>query len=177
MFHDLGAWIVDADEVAHAAYAPENPGFDAIVKEFGREYVRDGLIDRQRLGELVFNDEYARKRLNAIVHPLVRLMMAARTIEAEQNGADIVIHDVPLLFENDLQGLYPSTILVYVPPAVQILRLVTRGVPLDRAGAIIGAQMPIDEKRTLADFVIDNSGSLEGTRREVEEVWTKVRTL
>jgi dephospho-CoA kinase len=177
MFRDLGATIVDADEAAHAVYAPGTKGFDAIVHEFGREYVRDGVIDRRRLGELVFHDEKARLRLNAIVHPLVRDWMAERTVEAAERGAEIVMHDVPLLFENRLQGLFNTTVLVYARPSTQLERLESRGVPRQRAQGMLAAQMPIDAKKPLADFVIDNDGTLEDTRRQVEEVWTRVRSL
>lgn len=177
MFRELGAVIVDADEATHAVYSPGTRGFDEIVEAFGAEYVRDGQVDRKKLGELVFRDEGARQRLNAIVHPLVREWMAERTIEAAEGGAEVIMQDVPLLFENGLQGLYSGTVLVYAPRALQLRRLVGRGVPRERAEGMLAAQMPIDEKRALADFVIDNSGSVEGTRREVEEVWTKVRTL
>lgn len=177
MFRGLGAVIVDADEATHAVYSPGTRGFDEIVEAFGAEYVRDGQVDRKKLGELVFRDVGARQRLNAIVHPLVREWMAERTVEAAEAGADVIMQDVPLLFENGLQGLYSGTVLVYVPRALQLRRLEGRGVPRERAEGMLAAQMPIDEKRTLADFVIDNSGSPEGTRREVEEVWTKVRTL
>src|ERR1051326_4684069 len=82
MFRDLGASVIDADEAAHAVYAPGTPGFDAVVREFGPEFVRDGAIDRHRLGAFVFNDAAALRRLTAIVHPLVRDWMAARTAEA-----------------------------------------------------------------------------------------------
>ncbi|HEV2413652.1 MAG TPA: dephospho-CoA kinase [Candidatus Dormibacteraeota bacterium] len=177
MFRDLGAVIVDADEATHAVYSPGTRGFDEIVEAFGAEYVRDGEVDRKKLGELVFHDAAARQRLNAIVHPLVREWMAERTVEAAEGGADVIMQDVPLLFENGLQGLYSATVLVYAPRDLQLRRLVGRGVPRERAEGMLAAQMPIDEKRRLADFVIDNGGSTERTRREVEEVWTKVRTL
>jgi dephospho-CoA kinase len=134
--------------------------------------VRDGKIDRARLGALVFGDEDARRRLNAIVHPLVREWMAARTALAVQNGAEAVVQDVALLFENGLQRLYSTVLLVYVPEPVQLERLTKgRGLGEDRARAMIAAQMPIDEKRSLANHVIDNSGSREATRRQVREIW------
>lgn len=177
MFRQLGAVTVDADEATHAVYSPGTGGFDAIVEAFGSEYVRDGQVDRKKLGELVFRDAAARQRLNAIVHPLVREWMAERTVEAAEGGADVVMQDVPLLFENGLQGLYSGTVLVYAPRDLQLRRLVGRGVSPERAEGILAAQMPIEEKRELADFVIDNSGSRESTRREVEEVWAKVRAL
>jgi len=172
MLRDLGAVVIDADEAAHAVYEPGSPGFDAVVREFGPDYVRDERIDRARLGELVFNDAGARRRLNAIVHPLVREWMAARTAEAALGGAAVVVQDVPLIFENGLERLYSTVILVYVPEHQQLTRLVEgRGLSEDRARAMISAQMPIEEKRKLAHHVIDNSGSLEATRQQVEWLW------
>jgi dephospho-CoA kinase len=174
MFRELGAAVIDADEASHAVYEPGTAGFDDIVEAFGREYVRDGRIDRARLGDLVFRDAEARRRLNAIVHPRVREWMAERTAEAVERGAGVVIQDVPLLFENDLQGLYSSTVLVYARPATQVERLVSqRGISRERAAGMLAAQMPIDQKRALADYVIDNDGEVDGTRRQVEEVWAK----
>ena len=178
MFRRLGAAVVDADEAAHAVYEPGTPGFDAVVAAFGDGIVRDGRIDRAKLGDIVFNDPEALKRLNAIVHPRVRDWMAKRTVEAFERGADVVVQDVPLLFENNLQGLYSCTVLVYAQPATQVARLGRdRGVSAARANAMLAAQMPIDEKRPLADYVIDNDGSLDDTRRQVEEVWARVLSL
>lgn len=178
MFRKLGAVIVDADEATHAVYEPGTPGFDATVEAFGPQYVRDGRIDRARLGDLVFRNAAARRRLNAIVHPLVREWMAQRTAEAAQRGADVVIQDIPLLFENDLQKLFSATVLVYARPVTQLARLLEfRGVSLARANGMLASQITIDEKRALADFVIDNDGDLADTRRQVEQVWTKVRSL
>ncbi len=177
LLRSLGAAVVDADEAAHAVYEPGTPGFDAIVAEFGSEYVRDGRIDRERLGELVFRDELARRRLNAIVHPLVREWMAARTSDAIEGGAEIVVHDVPLLFESGLQSTYAAVVLVYAPPEAQLERLVARGVGRERAAAIIASQMPIGEKRRLARFVVDNGGDLEATRRQVYALWAELRSL
>jgi dephospho-CoA kinase len=175
ILRDLGADIVDADEASHAVYAPGTPGFDAVVGEFGTEYVRDGQVDRRRLGLLVFEDADARRRLNAIVHPLVRAWMAERTREAAERGAAVVIQDVPLLYENGLEDLFSSVVLVYVPPDVQLERLVEgRGLDHDRARAMIAAQMPIDEKRRRAHHVIDNSGTRDETRRQVEEMWAQM---
>jgi dephospho-CoA kinase len=172
---DLGAAIVDADEASHAVYAPGTGGFDAVVREFGPEYVRDGAIDRARLGRLVFDDEDARRRLNAIVHPLVRDWMAQRTQEAADGGAEVIVQDVPLLYENALQDLFSSVVLVYAPEDVQLERLVEgRGISEERARAMIAAQMPIEEKRRRAHHVIDNTGTIEQARRQVEEMWRQI---
>jgi len=178
MLKELGATVIDADEAAHAVYEPGSVGFDAVVREFGREYVRDGRIDRARLGELVFHDDAARHRLNAIVHPLVRDWMAARTADAVEGGADVIAQDVPLLFENGLEGLYSATVLVYVPEALQVKRLVEgRGLNEDRARAMIAAQMPIENKRMLATYLVDNSGSREATRGQIDRIWREALAL
>jgi dephospho-CoA kinase len=177
MLRDIGAIVVDADEATHAVYEPGTPGFEAVVREFGDYYIRDGRIDRQRLGELVFKDAASRRRLNAIVHPLVREWMAARTVEAAEGGADIVVQEVPLLFENGLEPLYSSVVLVYVPEAMQLVRLVHgRGLTPDRAQAVIATQVPIDEKRRRAHHVIDNTGTTEQTRAQVEHLWAKLKS-
>jgi dephospho-CoA kinase len=175
MFRELGAAVVDADEAAHAVYEPGTPGFDAVVREFGPHYVRGGRIDRVRLGELVFRDRDALRRLNAIVHPLVRDWMAERTQEAAGRGAGVIVQDVPLIFESGLEPLYSAVVLVYVPEEVQVSRLVGgRGLSEEHARAIIASQMPIEEKKLRARHVIDNSGSLDATRGQVREVWSEL---
>jgi dephospho-CoA kinase len=175
MLRELGAEVVDADEASHAVYEPGTPGFAAVVREFGDDFVRDGRIDRQRLGALVFADADARHRLNAIVHPLVREWMAAKTAEAALRGARVVVQVVPLLFENGLERLFSTIVLVYVPEELQLDRLVRgRGLTQERARAMIAAQMPIDEKRRQAHHVIDNSGSIERTRIQVDQLWAQL---
>jgi dephospho-CoA kinase len=175
MLQELGAEVIDADEASHAVYEPGSPGFAAVVREFGPEYVLDGRIDRAKLGELVFHSMDARHRLNDIVHPLVREWMAARTAEAAQRGAEVVVQDVPLLFENGLERLYSTVVLVYVPEKLQLERLIEgRGLSDEKARTMIAAQMPIEEKKMLAHHVIDNSGSREKTRKQVESLWKQL---
>jgi len=175
MLRELGATVVDADEAAHAVYEPGTQGFAAVVREFGEKFVSDGRIDRKRLGELVFKDADARQRLNAIVHPLVREWMAARTAEAAERGAGVVVQDVPLLFENGLERLFPVVVLVWVPREVQIDRLVSgRGFSRERASEVIAAQMPIDEKRARAQHMIDNSGATALTLAQVQRLWDEL---
>ena len=177
MLRELGAEVVDADEATHAVYEPGSPGYDAVVREFGPDFVRDGGIDRSRLGGLVFRDADARRRLNAIVHPLVREWMAERTAAAVEQGADVVVQDVPLLFENSLEKLFSSVVLVYVPEELQVERLVAgRGFTPERARAVIAAQMPIEAKRGLAQHVINNSGTLEDTRAQVTAIWKQLQS-
>ncbi|TMD89391.1 MAG: dephospho-CoA kinase [Chloroflexi bacterium] len=176
MLRELGAVVVDADEATHAVYEPGTPGFDAVVREFGSEFVSDGRIDRGKLGQLVFNDEDARKKLNSIVHPLVREWMAQQTAQAAERGAEVIVQDVPLLFENSLESLFPTVILAYVPAEVQVERLVTgRGFAPERARSVIAAQMPIEAKRGRAQYVINNSGSRDDTRGQVQAVWRELK--
>ena len=175
ILRDLGAVVLDADVAAHTVYEPGSLGFDLIEAEFGPDYLRDGKVDRARLGELVFSDAGARARLNAIVHPLVREWMAAQTANALMRGAAVVVQDVPLLFESGLENLYSDVLLVYVPEETQVRRLVEgRGLSEDRARAIVAAQMPIEEKRGRARHVIDNSGSRDETQRQVEAIWREI---
>ena len=175
MLRDLGAEVVDADEASHAVYEPGTPGFTAVVREFGDDFVSAGRIDRQRLGALVFSDADARRRLNAIVHPLVREWMAARTAEAAMREAEVVVQVVPLLFENGLERLFSTIVLVYVTPELQIERLIRwRGLTQQRAKAMMAAQMPIDVKRPRAHHVIDNSGSIEKTRAQTDQLWAQL---
>ena len=175
MLREQGAVVVDADKATHAVYEPGTPGFDSVVREFGKGYVKDGRIDRKSLGELIFRDPDARRRLNDIVHPLVREWMAQRTAEAVEGGAAVVVQDVPLLFENNLERFFSSVVLVYVPEQVQIDRLVSgRRFTREHAHAVIGAQLPIEEKRGRAHHVINNSGTLDETRAQVAAVWRQL---
>ena len=172
ILRELGATIVDADEGARAVVEPGTPGLQAVVAEFGPEVLApSGGLDRAALAEIVFNDPERRARLNAITHPLVREWMAQRTAAA----TGVVVHDVPLLFENGLQAAYRRTVLVYAPDAVAVARLRAKGMTEAQARARIGAQMPIEEKRELAGVVIDNSDGLAETERQVRDLWETLR--
>jgi dephospho-CoA kinase len=122
----------------------------------------------------VFRDDSALARLNAIVHPLVRQWAAERTAQAAAEGAQVVIQDIPLLYENGLDAMIPKVIVVYAPSELQVRRLVAKGMGEDHARERMAAQLPIDEKRRRANWVIDNSGSLEATRGQVERLWTEI---
>lgn len=174
MLQRLGAAVIDADEAARAVVEPGTPGLEEVVREFGPEIAPDGRLDRRRLADRVFNDPEALARLNAITHPLVREWMAAKTLAAFEAGAVVVVQDVPLLFENNLERLFRGVILVYAPAEEQVRRLAGRGMREDDARARIAAQLPIEEKRRRATWLVDNSGSIEKTRRQVERLWTEI---
>jgi len=171
-----GAAIVDADELAHLAEAPGQPALADIVQRFGREVLRpDGTLDRERLGAIVFADAAARRDLEAITHPRISAMVAERVAAALAGEAQLVVVDVPLLFEGNRQSQFEGTLLVYAPVAVQIARLAERnGLDEPAARQRLSAQLPIDDKRARATWVIDNSGSEEATADEVARWWDRV---
>jgi dephospho-CoA kinase len=172
---ELGATVIDSDEGARAVVEPGAPGFERVLAEFGPAVVKDGLIDRARLGEIVFQDEARRHRLEAIVWPLVRAWTAERVGEAAERGAEQVVLDIPLLYESGRAGDFGYVILVYAPEELQVERLRQRnGLSEAEARSRVAAQLPIEDKRRLATHVVDNSGSLEDTRGQVERVWSEI---
>jgi dephospho-CoA kinase len=171
---EFGARVIDADHGARAVVEPGTQGQAAVIAEFGAEVAGPGGLDRARLAEIVFHDRQALERLNAIVHPLVREWTAARLSEAEAAGLERVVQDIPLLFENGYEPLFRATILVWVPVELQVARLVGRGMDEADARARIANQLPIDEKRARATYVIDNSGSRAETRAQTTSVWTEI---
>jgi dephospho-CoA kinase len=170
-----GAVIIDADAIAREVVEPGTPGLDQVVTSFGKEILLpDGSLDRPRLGEIVFGDAEQRARLNAIVHPLVAARM--RELEALAGAGSIVVHDVPLIAENNLAGGYDLVVVVDVPPRLQLERLVRqRGMTRDQARARIAAQASRAQRLAIAGIVIDNSGSLAELDRLTGELWTELR--
>ena len=173
MLRDLGATVIDADEATRAVQAPGSEGLRRLAAEFGDGILTlGGELDRTRLADIAFNDPEARRRLNAIVHPLVREWMAERQQEAVERGDPVVVMDIPLLFEARGAGAFETVLLVYAPEELQLERLVQlRGMTADAARARIAAQMPIEEKRRQATYVIENTGDLDDLRRRVALVW------
>lgn len=173
MLTALGAELIDADGLAREVVQPGSPGLGEVAEQFGSGILRaDGSLDRKALGEIVFADAGARKRLEQILHPLIRALMRERMEEASRRSPDkLVVVDVPLLFESKLEGMFDETMLVYIPQELQLARLQERdGLSREQAQRRVDAQMPIEDKRALADHVIDNSGDREATRRQVEQL-------
>ncbi|MGK5697063.1 dephospho-CoA kinase [Streptomyces sp. URMC 128] len=171
---ERGAVLIDADRIAREVVAPGTPGLTAVVDAFGAEVLAaDGSLDRPRLGSIVFADAEKLATLNAIVHPLV----GARSRELEEAAADdaVVVHDVPLLTENGLAPLYDVVIVVEASPETQLDRLVRlRGMTEEDARARMAAQATPDERREIADIVIDNDVPLESLERRVKDVWAEL---
>jgi dephospho-CoA kinase len=177
MFARLGAEVIDADQLARDVVEPGQPALDEIVKRFDPEILLpDGRLDRRKLGRIVFADAAARAALNAITHPRIRERMDA-AVTARRERAGVLILDIPLLYETARTTPVEKVIVVWVDPATQIRRLLDRGgLTPEEARQRIAAQMPLDEKRALADHVIDNSGSLDATRRQVEALYRRYAT-
>jgi dephospho-CoA kinase len=184
MLADEGAVVIDADAIVHELQAPGMPLCAEIAAEFGPGVLdAHGALDRAALGANVFRDPEARRRLEALVHPRVGAEFARRVAAAHVAGAPLLVLDIPLLFEGRSRGTgsaarmhFDLTVLVYAPEALQVERQVSRdGAQRDEALRRVRAQLPIEEKKALADVVIDNSGSLEETRRQVRELLRKVR--
>ncbi len=173
MLRDLGAATIDADAVAHRLLEKGTPVWREVVERFGPDILRpDGHVDRVRLGAIVFADPQALQQLEAIVHPAV----TARIAELVRRAAErvVVIEAIKLIeagMDRDCHALW----VVTCPREQQIERLMAqRGLSYDEAVLRIEAQPPQEEKIALADVVIDNSGTLEGTRRQVERAWRRL---
>jgi dephospho-CoA kinase len=179
MFRELGAAVLDADAAARDAVAVGTPAWQELRRLFGQEYFNpDGSLNRAQVSHLVFTDPEARQRLNAIVHPRVAHELQRRFQELAQQGADLVLVEVPLLFEAGLEGSYGRIIVVYVDPADQRRRLKERdGRGTAEIDGILKAQWPLADKAARAHYVVDNSGSLSGTRQQVENIWQDLQKI
>lgn len=168
---ERGAIVIDADAIAREVVAAGTPGLAAVVAEFGAEVLTaEGALDRERVAQIVFNDKDALTRLNAIVHPLVGQRMNELAASAPTDG--IVVYDIPLLAENSLGSAYDVVVVVDAPEATQVERLVQqRGMTEADARARIAAQATREQRRAIADVVLDNGGSREGLTRQVDALW------
>lgn len=170
LFVREGAALVDADVIAREVMLPGHPVLAAAVQAFGDRILRpDGSLDRAGLGDIVFRDPEALQTLNNLTHPAIRREIRERMDALEQEDPQrLVIVDIPLLYESGLDKLFEQIIVVYIPRRVQLARLMERsGMTLEQAEDRIAAQMDIELKRKRATYVIDNSGTLEVTERQV----------
>ena len=174
MFANLGAEVIDADHLAREVVEPGQPALEEIATAFGRDMLMpDGRLDRPKLAGVIFAHPAERAKLDAITHPRIRARMEEE-IKARRSGPGVLIVDIPLLYENDRSDTVESVIVVWVDAKTQLRRLTERdGLTPDEARQRIAAQMPLDEKRARADLVVDNSGSRENTRRQVEVIYRR----
>jgi len=177
LFRERGVPVVDADELARDAVAPGSEGLSQVAAAFGAELVgADGALDRKRLATLGFSDETARKRLNAITHPIVRRLSQERFAALDRQGVALAGYDVPLLFEVGLDAVLRPVVLVASSEATQIQRILARdGATEAEARARISAQLPLSEKRKKADYVLENDGTRAELAAQVDAVLQRLR--
>jgi len=169
IFKEMNITVVDADIEARLAVMKGETAYLQIIAEFGEEILlSNGEIDRQKLGAIIFHQEEKRLRLNEIVHPEVRKRMNDQVEKVKQNGEEVVVLDIPLLFESKLTYMVDKTLLVYVDNETQLKRLMTRNhLSVEEAKARIHSQMPLADKISLADAVINNNGSIVETKKQL----------
>ncbi|MDQ8738273.1 dephospho-CoA kinase [Paenibacillus sp. LHD-38] len=171
---ERGALLVDADQVAREVVLPGEPALEAIASTFGQAVLEaDGSLNRKALGEIVFRDKDSLAKLEAITHPAIRERMQAKIhTYAEQFPERLIVADIPLLYETKQEHLFDGIMVVYVPAEIQKVRLMERNqVSEEEASRRVSLQMDIEQKRSKADWVIDNSGSLAETKRQLDEFW------
>lgn len=176
-----GAAIIDADQAARDVVAPGTQGLEQVVAAFGDGVLApDGSLNRPKLGEIVFGDQAALGKLNAIVHPLVHQHMADAEARAIRDGGDeaVIVHDIPLLAEagDSRSSGFDLVIVVDVPRETQLERLTgRRGMKAEDAEARMANQATREQRLAIADIVIDNSGTLEDLDKRIDEVWADLR--
>ncbi|MSP59102.1 MAG: dephospho-CoA kinase [Myxococcales bacterium] len=176
MLRELGAEVIDADQVARDLVAPGQPALAEIVGAFGQEILDEmGQLDRKKLGAIVFADPARRGALNAILHPRIAAETARRIGEASARGIAVVVYEAALLVENGIHRALGGLIVVSAPDEVQRQRLIARdGLDPAQVQQRIDAQAPLAEKIAAAGWVIDNGGPIEETRKAVAAVWRVV---
>jgi len=170
LLRELGAVVVDSDVLAREVVEPGTPGLAAVVEAFGQQVLTaDGKLDRPALGAVVFGDEAARRRLEAILHPLIRARAAE--LEAAAPEGTVVVHDIPLLVETGQAGRFDAVLVVDVPVETQVRRMVhDRGMGREDALARVAAQADREQRLAAATHVVDNTGTREDLRDRVTEV-------
>ncbi|MEK4875615.1 dephospho-CoA kinase [Bacillus sp. FSL W8-0102] len=176
LLKEKGFTVIDADVAARIVVQPGEEAYKKIVETFGKDILlENGEINRPKLGDLVFRDEQKRLQLNSIVHPAVRKQMLLEKEQAIRNGKQTIFLDIPLLFESGLTWMVDKTIVVYVDENIQLQRLMKRnGLDKEAAEIRILAQMPLEEKASKADAVINNNGTITETKKQLEhiiEIW------
>ena len=180
MFADMGAFIIDSDLIAHQVVEPGKPAWQVIKDYFGSDVLNDDqTLNRKKLATVVFNDPQKLQQLNSIVHPEVFKEDQRQVEEIRLNDPDgIVIKDIPLLLEvgpEVARKLVDRIIVVYCSPEIQLPRLIARGMSEEDASNRIKNQIPVKEKMQFADFIINNDGSFEETRQQVQNIYSQLK--
>ncbi len=173
LLHQKGASVLSADQLARELVEPGSPLLSRLVLLFGVEILTEnGELDRENLGRLVFDDEEARQKLNALLHPAIATLSEQRLAELVKSGATLIVYEAPLLFEAGAEKRVNKVLVVTVDPHIQLQRIVARD-RLDEVAARlrVAAQMSQQEKVARADYLIDNSGSFADLEKEVDSLW------
>lgn len=175
MFADLGIPVIDADIIAREVVEPGEEPYNRVVEVFGKEILSpDGSINRPKLGSIIFSNEDRREQLNQIVHPAVRARMLKKKEDYIEQGEKCVVLDIPLLFESKLTSLADQTLVVYVDAETQRKRLMERNQLTEQeAMDRIRSQMPLEEKAKLADELINNTRSIEESKKQLVDLLKK----
>lgn len=171
LFEELGAIVIDSDQLARQAIERGTPGFDSVLASFGDEILSDGEIDRSKLANIVFKDEKARRELESIIHPRVRDL--ATSIAAKVPDTGVLINQIPLLVETNGKSRFDLVITVSSDLELRRARLRDRGLKDYEIDKRIAAQANDEERAAIADFVIENNGSVEDLERSVSDLWER----
>ncbi|HUT74277.1 MAG TPA: dephospho-CoA kinase [Armatimonadota bacterium] len=178
LLRERGAAVVDTDEIAREVTAPGSPALSEIAQAFGPQMLTaQGTLDRKRLGSLVFDDPQARRRLEEITHPRIILEMRRRleALRRRRRPPALAVAVIPLLYEAGAESEVDVVVAVTAPAEQQVRRVMARdGLTREQAQARVAAQMPVEEKARRAGFVVDASGSLEETARQVAKLWGRL---
>ncbi len=175
-FGEFGAKVIDADRIAHELLKPQSEAWKAIVEHFGNFVLNeDGTINRKRLGNIVFNDPEELQFLNKIMHPAISKRIQELINFYKSTGAPYIVIDAPLVLEAGKGSPDNPIVVVICNDELRIQRVMERdSISRDEVVRRIQSQMPQEEKAKLADYIIDNSGSLEETKKRAWEVWKKI---
>lgn len=171
-FFSLGAEVIDADQLARQAIAQGSEGFNQVVQAFGDKILRDGDIDRKALGAVIFSDPDKRKKLESIIHPIVQQGLA--DARAELSEDQVLIYEIPLLVETNAASKFDAVITVEAPLVARIQRLKDRGLEASEIEKRIASQATTEERKAVADYVIENDGNEEDLLRKVETLWAEI---
>lgn len=176
MFGELGAETISADQIAHELLSADRFVVEEISKQWPEAIDADGKISRQRLGEIVFSSGEALQKLNDIMHPRIITVLEDRvnSYRNSENSAEVLAIEIPLLIECNLMYLVDGVLVVDSEQQEQINRLRNRGLDVEEALRRINSQMPLDKKKTFARWVVQNSGSIDDTRKQVQRVWQEI---
>ena len=171
-FADLGAIVIDADQLARAAIERGSAGFDQVVSIFGDSILKNGDIDRRALGELVFKEPSSKVKLENIIHPWVRQEFeeAVSSLKADET----LVYEIPLLFETGGQDRFDIVVTVESSMENRVTRLRARGLHISEIEARIAAQATREQRESIADFLIENDGSEDELLRKVENIWDQL---